>query len=186
MKGRFTNMSNLKDFGGWEALDSLGKGGQGEVFRARRTPTESPLPMDRMMDAVRLSASYTYASERRTATDELVSFIRMIGTEIVTKDRAQIGALKLLHKTEDKAASEKAEARVKSEVSALKKFQHPALLRILDARPNEQWFVMEYFSRGTLHGHLCPERGTHTSRLRARSANPASPLGRRFSALLVR
>lgn len=160
-------MADRTNFNGWEKLDSRGKGGQGEVFRVRKGGDSPAVSVDRGMDAIRGCAAYASRPDRETAGREFVSFIRDIVREVAAGDRAPLGALKMLHTIEDQSASEKAGGRMAQEVAALNRFQHPSLVRILEAKPDERWFVMEYFDRGTLHGHLTRFRGDVLSSLRA-------------------
>ena len=159
-------LSDRTNFGEWEKLESRGKGGQGEVFRARKIPPEPPVSLDRLMDAIRKCAGFS-ASEREPAASEIVSLIRGIVKGVVAQDHAQLGALKVLHEIKDKDAEEKAMARMARELDAMEKVHHPSLVRILDAGSKEKWFVMEYFSRGTLSGHMGRFRGHVLKALRS-------------------
>jgi len=105
--------------------------------------------------------------EWRMGAEQLVSIIREIATEITAQDRAQIGALKVLHPIQDKDAAEKAAARMARELGALEKLRHPSVVRVFETSPDGKWFVMEYFSRGTLNGHLGRFCGDALGALRA-------------------
>jgi serine/threonine protein kinase len=137
-------MAQRTQYGNWEKLESLGKGGQGEVFRARRTVADSQVSQDI------LQAVDSIASVNSAAASRLVSLIRTISNE----ERTPLGALKILHEGVDVATVEKAAARMSAELEAMKQFEHPSLIRIRDANVRERWFVMEYFSHGTLLDHL--------------------------------
>jgi serine/threonine protein kinase len=160
-------MSSKTHLGGWETFRSLGKGGQGEVFLARKVRDFTPQPIDQLLDAIRNAAGYGNPDARQRAAHDLVNFVRTIAAEVALQDQAQIGALKLLRPAEDKEASDKAAARMTQEVSALGRLQHPSLVPILEADPSKSWFVMKYFERGTLHGHLGRFRGDVLGALQA-------------------
>ena len=159
-------MSNHTNFNGWQRLDSLGRGGQGEVFRAQKTAGPTPIPVDRVTSAVKRFEGHD-REEWRMGAEQLVSIIREIATEITAQDRAQIGALKVLHPIQDKDAAEKAAARMARELGALEKLRHPSVVRVFETSPDGKWFVMEYFSRGTLNGHLGRFCGDALGALRA-------------------
>jgi serine/threonine protein kinase len=161
-------------FDAWEKLESRGKGGQGEVFRARRTHPGTPAAiqpptgtLERVLATIREAAGYGFSPERHSAGEEFISLIRGIAANVVAQDHAQIGALKLLHAIEDKSAAEKAKARMARELEAMERVRHPSLVQILQANLEEKWFVMEYFSRGALTGHLSRFRGDVLGALRA-------------------
>jgi serine/threonine protein kinase len=147
-------MPDRTDFNGWQKLNSLGRGGQGEVFLARKTAPPAPIPLEQLLEVIHTSGSLGYADKRRKAAEEFVSLVRMIATNVLSEDHAPVGALKISHPIQDKVATEKAMARMERELLAMKAVTHSSLVRILEARPDEKWFVMEYFSRGTLSGHL--------------------------------
>jgi serine/threonine protein kinase len=153
-------------FGEWEKLESRGKGGRGEVFRARKAGPAKAVPLERVMDTIRECAGYG-ASERRVAAEAFITVIQEIAADVVAQVHAQIGALKVLHPIEDEQAAEKAAARMARELDAMKSVRHASLVRILDANINEKWLTMEYFSRGTLTGHLGKFRGDVLGALRA-------------------
>ncbi len=54
-----------------------------------------------------------------------------------------------------------------AEVEALKSASHPAIIPILDSNLDENWFVMKYFSEGTLADYLTRYRGKLVDALRA-------------------
>jgi serine/threonine protein kinase len=93
------------------------------------------------------------------ARQEGAEALLAIMAKVVAQEQAPLGALKVLHPIADSTAATKARERMAREVEVLKKLEHPALVRILEANPSEQWFVMEYFGRGTLEGHLGRTRG---------------------------
>jgi serine/threonine protein kinase len=143
-------MAERTQFGTWVKLESKGRGGQGEVFRARKINPPSQVNLSWLADAVRDSGEYKSIADRQQGAERLVSLIRQIATEVSDGEHAQIGALKVLHETVDEQAAEKAAARMSAEVEALRKLDHPSLVHIYEANTSERWFVMEYFNRGTL------------------------------------
>ena len=79
--------------------------------------------------------------------------------EAMAQRDAPFGALKILHAIRDRAAAEKARGRMGQELSALSELRHPSIVKIYEANPDEGWFVMEYFSGGTLADQLTSTRG---------------------------
>jgi len=89
-------MAYRTQFGMWEKLESRGKGGQGEVFRARKINAQRKAPISTLADAIRQCAGYN-ASGRQEAANDIVSLIREIARDAVIQAYAQVGALKVLH-----------------------------------------------------------------------------------------
>jgi len=135
-----------------------GEGGQGEVFRARQMSAPQHFNSIGLADTIRQCAGH-HGEERAKAADWIVSLVRDIAREAAAQDCAPIGALKVLHGQEEGKASEKASTRMAAELGALTKLEHPSLVRVLDADLSERWFVMEYFSSGSLLGQLENTRG---------------------------
>src|ERR1043165_553711 len=109
-------MPERTNFNEWEKLESRGKGGQGEVFRTRKACPKAVVSIERVMQAIRDCAAYTYADTRRTAAEEFISLVREIASGDLVQNHAQIGALKLLHPIDDQRAAEKAKARMAREL----------------------------------------------------------------------
>jgi serine/threonine protein kinase len=153
-------------FGPWEKLSSLGKGGQGEVFLARKASTNMSRLVESVLNSVKVIADtqprYTHEEAEQKAA-ALISVMRAIAVE---RD-APLAALKILHPIEDKDALAKAVGRMKKELAALAGFDHPALVRVFESDPEETWFVMQYFRRGALADDLNRTRGDLLATLRA-------------------
>ena len=80
---------------------------------------------------------------------------------------AALGALKLLHKPKENAGLEKSKERMKEEVNALSKVDHPNILKIIDQKLEDGWFVSEYHPGGTLWNHKDRYEGNLVSALEA-------------------
>jgi serine/threonine protein kinase len=151
-------MADRTQYGEWEKLESRGKGGQGEVFRARKASAQQQVYLNALADAIRNAAGYELSSRNQSA-EAIVTLVRELAKEAVIRERAQIGAIKVLHALADGHVSQKAAARMVTELEALQRFEHPGIVRILDANIGERWFVMEYFEGGTLVDHLGKTKG---------------------------
>jgi serine/threonine protein kinase len=143
-------------FGPWEKLDSLGKGGQGEVFLARKASTDRSRLIQSIVDSVKVIAESAFTREE--AEEKAAQLLSVIQAVLAERD-APLGALKILHPIPDKHALEKAVGRMKQELAALSTFEHPALVQLYESNPEEQWLVMEYFKRRTLADDLNRTRG---------------------------
>ena len=75
---------------------------------------------------------------------------------IVGESQAPLGALKELLPFKEGVADDEATAleRMKRELATLESVNHPSLVKVLDSNLDQKWFVMEFFERGTLSGHL--------------------------------
>jgi serine/threonine protein kinase len=140
--------------GTWEKLNSLGRGGQGEVFKARKISTDSSQLIERIQKAISTTVG-TQPALKIGGAEELISVLRAIATE----QQAPLGALKVLHPITNPEAAEKALGRMRQEVDALTAVKHPSLIRVYDSNITERWFVTEYFQRGTLTNYLERTRG---------------------------
>lgn len=134
-------------YDGWEPIgERLGKGGQGTVYRAR---------------------SPEWVKWREQAAIEVTQLLRQVshaGTEISVSELAQkvvevgspdplehLGALKQFAiPADDKKEEAEAVGRLISEVQALQKVKHPAVLKLLHSNIDERFIVTEYHQRGTL------------------------------------
>jgi serine/threonine protein kinase len=150
-------------FGDWKILESLGQGGQGQVFKAQKTSQNQTDPATSLQEILPPIAHVHDAVHRQKLLERFVAVIR----GIYSAENAPLGALKVLHPVSDVQASAKAVGRMSRELEALQGTSHPSLVKILDSDLNENWFVMEYFSRGTLSGHLARTRGDVFSTLLA-------------------
>jgi serine/threonine protein kinase len=140
----------MANHGHWQVIKELGHGGQGTVSLAKDTrktgSTEQQLGEIKKA-IVNLSVGTTPEVTRQSA-QALTDAIALLHPQ--TLDPASLGALKVLYKPHESADYEKAKARLKQEVEVLTLMQHPNILRILDHKPEEGWFVGEYHSRGPL------------------------------------
>ena len=64
-------MGERTQFGTWEKLELKGKGGQGEVFRARKITPPSQINPSGLADAVRECAAYKSVTDRQQAAERL-------------------------------------------------------------------------------------------------------------------
>jgi serine/threonine protein kinase len=143
-------MAQPTRYGEWEILERLGEGGQGTVFRVRKSSADNSQFEETIKKAIVILSDRNSDDGKGRQVTELMSIMRHISAE----REAPLGALKVIHEVADKGALDKAIARMHQECEALLRFKHPSLVRLLGARPPEHWFVMEYFSRGTLSNHL--------------------------------
>ena len=120
-------MAERTQYGEWERSHSLGRGGQGEVFRARKSLTDLPELTESIRKAIFILGTVQPLEEKKQQAAELLWIIRAISAE---RD-APVGALKILHPIADQDASQKATARMRQELDALTRLKHPSLVRLL-------------------------------------------------------
>jgi serine/threonine protein kinase len=142
-----------KQFGPWQVVRSLGKGGQGEVFLVEREANG--------VDLSKLLSQALVISRRTVAPDqsEAARLILNIITAVAQGPKPLLGALKLLHPGDSELATAKNLERMKKEIEILARCSHPSLTRLLDQKLDDGWFVMEYFANGPLTHHLQRTRG---------------------------
>jgi len=151
--------TDMPRFGKWETVKELGKGGQGKVFLARDT---TKLEIGQVAVAIKNSVKgvidTTVPGEPLTVAKahDLAQQILKYGR---ADDPAHCGALKVLRQPENPDEYEKQLGRMKHEVDALGKMNHPNVAKVLEANLDQRWFVMEYFPDEDLTKHLQRYKG---------------------------
>lgn len=143
----------MNRYGKWETIRELGSGGQGTVFLAKDT-TRTGGTAARLADIRKAIGSLASAATHETQQQMgqlLVEAISYLTPREI--DPAALGALKVLHKPREAQGHDKARERMKREVEALSRIDHPNILKILDRYLDDGWFVGEYHPRGPLSNH---------------------------------
>ena len=140
----------MDKYGKWEVVRDLGGGGQGTVYLAK--DTERTGKSEQRLAEIKRGIATLASGQTHQVNVEmgnlLVDAISHLAPSSI--EQAALGALKLLHKPKETAGVEKAKERMKEEVNALSKINHPNILKILDQKLEEGWFVGEYHAGGTL------------------------------------
>ena len=160
-------MTESERYGKWEVVQSISRGGQGQVYLVREV-SGAPNTRDRrrtLQHAIATLVGAGVESQYEEADTQFADEIRRIAGESQTPQ----GALKKLLPIEEGAAEDEAAAleRMKLELSTLESVDHPALVKVLDSNLDEKWFVMEFLERGTLSNHLHKYKGCVIDALRA-------------------
>ena len=137
-------------FGTWEKGEFKGRGGQGDVYLARKVVLDPLGWAERLKNTV---AGLNGIANVERNLQRAADFRELLHEAALQRD-APMGALKIMHRITDPDVAAKARGRMKQELAALAGLDHPAIVKILDSRPEEGWFVMEYFSSGTLETRL--------------------------------
>jgi serine/threonine protein kinase len=145
----------MERFGKWQVLRELGAGGQGTAYLVIDTAN---IDIDKMLERLRwliggLAGSGTHEQNRARAEE----LLRLIETYSRRELAANCAVLKLLHS--DGRKDSKALARLARELEVLSGLDHPALIKVVDASPNDGWFVTPYYPGGPLSNHLVRFRG---------------------------
>ena len=150
-------MTEPAQYGKWEVVRSIGRGGQGLVYMVRDA-SGTPNTADRLRTLRNAIASLAAPGEESQYQEFGLQFADEI-RRIVGDSETPLGALKELLPLEEGTAEDEATAieRMKRELSTLESVDHPSLVKVLDSNLDQKWFVMEFFEGGTLSGHL----GTH-------------------------
>ena len=139
----------------WEKIESIGKGGQGEVFRvldmSKQPPVNVPNNAVNVVGIVSAISDALKSSTRIEVTPDMIEQIRT-GIIGIVRDENPMnhGALKILHSPNEARNFEDAEERLKRELEAMEQADHPNLLKIEDYNLDEKWFVSKYYPNGTL------------------------------------
>ena len=160
-------MTDSTQFGKWQVVKPIGRGGQGQVYLVRDTSgfTDAELRRKNLQDAVKTLGAAGEVWRFQEAGAKLADEIRQIAKE----GDAPLGALKKLLPIDEGAAKDEAAAleRMNGELSALKSVEHPSLVKVLDSNIHQEWYVMEYFDGGTLSNRLGAYKGRVLDALRA-------------------
>jgi len=158
---------NAKVYGGrWCVERKLGRGGQGVVYEVTDT-RKAPMadqPTRVLGDALsEFDRGQGDLREREQAMERLLAILR----RLVGNNGLHRAALKKLLPMDQAVNPRAALKRMNAELETLKSVSHPALIKLLDHNIAEHWFVMEYFSGGTLSDHLDMYKGRVLEALRA-------------------
>ncbi|MDA2933295.1 serine/threonine protein kinase [Acidobacteria bacterium AH-259-D05] len=144
----------------WEIIEPLGEGGQGIVRRVRDKNKFDLKKIARGLTPPSLTAEESQQLPQiKLFQEAILDLIRM-------DDPNTHGALKVLNPPEVATNPEDAEARLKREIETMAEVSHPNLLRIIDCRPEDHWFVSRFYSRGSLE-RTKPFMGDFVAALRA-------------------
>lgn len=132
----------------WQQIRNLGSGGQGNVY----------VVLDRnRFDLTRLATGFAHtiktyggAATQQMQSDAFDQFRNTLRTLHEIEDPANHGAIKFLHIPDNARDPDRANERLRREIEAMSRCDHPNLLKILDHDPGGHWFVSEYHERGTL------------------------------------
>jgi serine/threonine protein kinase len=143
----------MGEFKGWQKLERLGEGGQGEVFKARSPERHQQL--QNLHEAIRRGLS-SAANSQSVNMSELLD---LISGATRSEDAEYLGALKVLKLPNSASQHEKALGRLKTEIETLQKISHPAVLKLIDSDLDERFMVTEFHENGTLLHKLDEYKG---------------------------
>ena len=130
----------------WEKIETIGAGGQGEVFRVLDKHKVSL-----NVSAISRAIGVALDSSEQKLDQGIEQQIRKGIAEIMrAEDPMNYGALKILRSPNEARNFEDAEERLKRELEAMQQADHPNLLKVEDHNLDEKWFVSKYYPNGTL------------------------------------
>lgn len=150
----------------WRIIDELNGGGQGKVFRVldKRKINIS----DELAPTIQNSISQLTGADTKEGRIEAFEKFRNAVVKMVhMEDPQYLGALKVLHKPKEASHPELAEERIKDEIKAMSKIEHPNLLKILDYDSDSKWFVSQYHPKGSLTKNKARFTGNFVDAVRA-------------------
>lgn len=150
----------MDNYGGWEKLKLLGEGGQGRVFLARSPGRRSARETAKAQIRPSIWSLGRDAVEPQLLLESIAEYNR-------PDEPFELGALKEFKMPADQDENRQARGRLTAEIQALKKIEHPAVLKLLASSVDELYIVTEYHYRGTLDQHLSRYKGDALSALRA-------------------
>lgn len=149
----------------WKILRELGSGGQGKVYLVRDLSKINYAETKKeIVEAVNV---FSAASPEASKESHFEKFRSAILQLVSVEDPNYLGALKVLNAPEAAVRADAAVKRIRREIQSMARVTHPNLVRILDSDPEGRWFVSQYYSGGTLAGHLDLFRGDVDRCLRA-------------------
>jgi serine/threonine protein kinase len=145
----------MANFDGWETFgDRLGKGGQGEVFKARK-----PERVQHIQDSIKRIADAINDNLNGLSAKHLENLMQLIVDVGGPDDPKELGAVKIFDIASGGPEREKAIGRLKTEINALTTIRHPAILELLHYNEEQNFIVTEYHPLGALSNHLRRYRG---------------------------
>jgi serine/threonine protein kinase len=137
----------MAEFKGWERLEKLGEGGQGEVYKAR-----SPMRAEELRNlAKQIGPSMGRIASISTEPEaDALEFTKLMSDAVRPDEATSLGELKIFKIPEDPAEASKVVGRLNAEIGSLKRINHPAVLKLLDSDVNERFIVTEFHESGTL------------------------------------
>ena len=150
----------------WRVVRTLGRGGQGvvaEVEDARGGPTSAQVTSGIVVALREFERVRGNLQEATNAAEEVSRVIK----NILKADNLPRAALKELLPFEDSVNANTALQRMENELDTLSSVSHPALVKVLDSRLDERWFVMEYFKNGPMSRNLNRYKGQVLDALKA-------------------
>lgn len=136
--------------GDWLLGAKLGSGGQGEVYSARRIAV---VDYKELAELLREEIAFAAGAVRSGEPPAYPPVLDVVYSAFRLFEHAPVGAIKLLRGPEYAKNPVSACRRLEAEISALRDISHPSLIKMLDSKVSEGWFVMEYHRRGTLTGY---------------------------------
>ncbi|MGD0013554.1 MAG: protein kinase [Bryobacteraceae bacterium] len=142
-----------EDFGGWEIIERLGAGAQGEVHLVRNP--DRVRERGGCLKGIEVSITSMTSTYRPDAAQWL-SLGGVLSKAIVEYGRPEkpeeLGALKRFNIRQDDPNAQKAILRFHREVDALKRLAQPGILKLLRDNLNGRWMITEYHPGSTLDG----------------------------------
>jgi serine/threonine protein kinase len=137
--------------GRWELIRKLGEGGQGVAHLAFDT---EKLDMEKLLDDVNramgeVNAIVSSLGQKRA---RVLHLLGLVETYIRRESPDHCAVVKVLHP--HVLNERKALQRLQIELEVVKRLGHASLISVVDARPNEGWFVTPYYGGGALSSRL--------------------------------
>jgi serine/threonine protein kinase len=136
-------------YGHWETIRKLGGGGQGTVYLVRDTSVNLASLLESVRDAIN---TLSQGGSQAVIDESALKLLTSVETYLNREEPSHLAALKVLPEAARQDA--KALARLRNEVDILRSINHPQIVKVIDALPAEGWFVMPYYSGGTLPENL--------------------------------
>ncbi len=164
----------MQKYGDWNAFEpAIGEGGQGSVFRARQGPDPRESVVSTIFAKVMAIAGVAsrgadFWQEQQQRLGITSGELRQTLEDYDAAGRSvRWGALKVLHRPPSPEALEKPFERLRREVATLKAIDHPSLVKVLDEKIDDFWFVMTLFALGSLSDNRTAFQGRMLPALRA-------------------
>ena len=147
----------MQQYGKWELVKELGRGGQGTVYLARDSKKFDLDDIKRQISNAVLELSPP--SHKEVPVEKAEKLAQMILAYGRGEDPAHCGALKVIHAPAEMDGYSKQLERMKRELKALRKLSHPNIIPIIDENLEERWFVTKFYPEGPLSRHIARYRG---------------------------
>ena len=133
----------------WHVIDEFDAGGQGVVFTVYDKNKYDPNSQIKK-PLIHALKNLLSPQKPKVIEAQLESFKKALIKMFEMEDKANYGALKVLHEPKNARDPELSLIRIQNEIKAMEEIKHPNLIELIDFDPDYKWFVSKFYTNGTM------------------------------------